>query len=56
MNKSAVFIKRFISLCNSVVILNIGCHINNLVGYNTCFLVNFTIRSFDKAVLVNTGK
>ena len=53
--KSAVFIKRFVSLSYNVIILNIGSHINNLVGYNACFLINLAVWSFDKAIFIKTA-
>ena len=54
--KLVILGKRFISLCNSVVILDISCHINNFVGNNACFLINTSVRSFDKSVFVDSCK
>ena len=48
----SLLVKRLVGLCYNVIILHIGSHIGYFVKYNACFLVNLTVRSFNKAVLV----
>ena len=46
-------IKRFVCLCNNVVILDIRGKIYHLVGYNSAFFINYAIRCLDKAVVAD---
>ena len=52
--KVSVFVQRFVSLCNNISVLNIGCHVNNFVCNNACLFINPSVRCFDKAVNVNS--
>ncbi len=50
--KSAVFRKRLVGLGNYIIVLNIGCHIDNFICHDTGRLVDFPVGRLDKAVLV----
>ena len=52
--KVSVFVQRFVSLCNNISVLNIGCHVNNFICNNACLFINLSVRCFDKAVNVNS--
>ena len=52
--KVSVFGQRFVCLCNNVIIFYISGHINNFVCYNTSCLVYSPIRSFNKAIFVDS--
>ena len=54
--KAVILVKRFVSLCDNELVLDIGCHIYCFVRNNACFLVHTAERSFNKAVLVNLCK
>ena len=47
-----VFIERFVSLSNDEFIFHIRCHITNLVGYFSVFLINLAERSFNKSIFI----
>ena len=50
--KLAFLGKRLVSLSNGIIILYIGSHIYNFIGYNTCSLIHLSVRCFDEAVLI----
>ena len=52
--KVSVFGQRFVCLCNNVIIFYISGHINNFVCYNASCLVYSPIRSFNKAIFVDS--
>ena len=57
MNEVSFFVQRLVGLRYMVIILFIGCHINNLVSYyrigRVCF-VNLSVRSLNKTILIDS--
>ena len=52
----ALLIERLVSLCNDVLVLFVGCEVDNLIsnlGILGILLVNDPERSLDKSVLVD---
>ena len=52
--KVSVFGQRFVCLCNNVIIFYVRSHIDNFVCYNASCLVYSPIRSFNKAIFVDS--
>ena len=55
-DEASVLVERLVCLRDDVVILNVSGHINVLIEYTTCLLVNSSVRSFDKAVFIDSCK
>ena len=52
-NESAVFVKRFVGLCDDVFVFFVRRHIYDFVGYDARRFVDLAVRSLDETVLVD---